>query len=216
MKQTVFSSLHHHFPDKITAITNGITPRRWLLTCNPGLAELVTDAIGDGWITDLDRLRELEPLATDPSFRARFADVKRRNKELLANLIQKRVGVEVDPDSLFDVQIKRIHEYKRQLLNILDAVATWLTIRERPDANWPKRVKILAGKAAPAMRGRSSSSSSPTMWPRHQRRPAHPRAPEARVPAELQCEPGRTGSSPPANCPNRSARPGWKRPGRAT
>jgi glycogen phosphorylase len=149
MKQTVFAGLHHYFPDKITAITNGVTPRRWLLTCNPGLAGLITEAIGDGWATDLDRLRDLAPLARDSAFRDSFAKVKHRNKEILANLVQKRTGVVLDPDALFDVQIKRIHEYKRQLLNILETVATWLAIRERPDAGWQKRVKILAGKAAP-------------------------------------------------------------------
>jgi starch phosphorylase len=149
MKQTVFADLHYYFPDKITAITNGVTPRRWLLTCNPGLAQLVTSAVGERWITDLERLRDLVPLAQDTAFRDSFAKVKRHNKEILANLVQKRMGLAIDPDALFDVQIKRIHEYKRQLLNILEAVATWLAIRERPAAGWQKRVKILAGKAAP-------------------------------------------------------------------
>ena len=149
MKQTVFADLHHYFPDKITAITNGVTPRRWLLTCNPGLSQLVTAAIGERWVTNLERLRELAPLAQDAAFCESFARAKRHNKEILANLVQKRLGLAIDPDALFDVQIKRIHEYKRQLLNILEAIATWLSIRERPDAGWQKRVKILAGKAAP-------------------------------------------------------------------
>jgi starch phosphorylase len=150
MKATVFQRLHQSYPERVTAVTNGITPRRWLLTCNPELSALISEAIGDRWITDLDHLRSLEPLAGDAAFKARFAAVKRHAKANLAQLIAKRTSVTVDPDALFDVQIKRIHEYKRQLLNILETIALWLAIKERPDAAWPTRVKILAGKAAPA------------------------------------------------------------------
>jgi starch phosphorylase len=148
MKETVFRHLHQHFPERITAVTNGITPRRWLLTANPELAALVTEAVGDAWPTDLDRLRGLEPLAEDAGFRSRFAAVRRRSKEHLAQLVTKRLDVALDPEALFDVQVKRIHEYKRQLLNILETVALWQAIKERPEADWTPRVKIIAGKAA--------------------------------------------------------------------
>jgi len=149
MKETVFRHLHHHMPEKIISVTNGITPRRWLLTANPELAALVTEAIGDRWPTDLDALVGLEPLADDAGFRERCRAIRRRNKVVLAQLAAKRTGVILDPDALFDVQVKRIHEYKRQLLNLLEAVALWQAIKERPDAEWTPRVKILAGKAAP-------------------------------------------------------------------
>ena len=150
MKETVFKKLHAYYPDRIGSVTNGVTPRRWLLSCNPALASLVTEAIGERWITDLDALEGLVPLAGDKAFTGRFARVKRHNKEVLAGLIEKRNGIKVDPDALFDVQIKRIHEYKRQLLNILEAVALYLAIKQRPQAFWQKRVKIFGGKAAPS------------------------------------------------------------------
>lgn len=150
MKETVFKKLHGYYPKKITAITNGVTPRRWLLSCNPGLAGLITDAIGERWITDLEALDELTPLADDAGFKERFARVKRANKEVLAALIAKRNGVSVDPDALFDVQIKRIHEYKRQLLNIMEAIALYLAIKRDPGQDWQPRIKIFGGKAAPS------------------------------------------------------------------
>ena len=148
MKQTVFRSLHSHFPDRIVNKTNGITPRRWLMGCNPGLAALLRESIGDAWVDDLERLEDLAPLARDAAFRDRFAMVKRRNKERLAALVRERGGPVLDPAALFDVQIKRIHEYKRQLLNLLEGVALWAAIREAPDAAWTPRVKLFAGKAA--------------------------------------------------------------------
>jgi starch phosphorylase len=151
MKRTVFRALHHHFPDRITAVTNGVTPRRWLLECNPGLAGLITGSLGDArWVADLELLDGLAPLADDPGFRARFAGVKRANKERLAAFVRRRRDLTLDPAALFDVQIKRIHEYKRQLLNILDAVATLADLRDGAAPDGPPRVKILAGKAAPS------------------------------------------------------------------
>ena len=126
MKQTVFRPLHRLFPDRITAITNGVTPRRWLLDANPGLASLISDTLGHGrWITDLERLRGPGAAAEDAGFLARFAAIKQDNKQRLATFVRRRHGIELDPDAMFDVQIKRIHEYKRQLLNILEAVATY-------------------------------------------------------------------------------------------
>ncbi len=150
MKQTVFRGLHKLFPDRIVNQTNGITPRRWLFECNPGLARLVTEVIGDGWVADLEQIEALAPYADDPAFRAGFAEVKLANKERLAAEIRRRLEVTVDPHALFDIHIKRIHEYKRQLLNILEAVALYRAIRDDPYGDWQPRVKIFAGKAAPS------------------------------------------------------------------
>jgi starch phosphorylase len=148
MKRTVFRDLHRAFPDRITNKTNGITARRWLRQCNPDLADLITAAIGPGWLVDLEQLEHLAPLAEDAAFREGFACAKRANKERLAALIAERTGVAVDPAAMFDVQIKRIHEYKRQLLNILETIATYLAIRAHPERDWPPRVKVFGGKAA--------------------------------------------------------------------
>lgn len=151
MKQTVFKPLHRFFPDRITAITNGVTPRRWLLDSNPELAGLITEALGDRrWIADLERLEALVPLAEDASFRERFAAIKRANKARITTFVARRHDLVLPIASLFDVQIKRIHEYKRQLLNILEAVASYAELLDRPDADFPPRVKIFAGKAAPS------------------------------------------------------------------
>jgi starch phosphorylase len=148
MKETVFREMHREFPDRITNKTNGITPRRWLHQCNPGLSRLVTERIGEGWIDDLERLSELNDHVEDAAFRSAFADVKRQNKRALAQVIEERTGVRVDPGALFDVQIKRIHEYKRQLLNLLHTVALYNQMRDNPMADWVPRVKIFGGKAA--------------------------------------------------------------------
>jgi glycogen phosphorylase len=150
MKQTVFADLHKLYPDRINNKTNGITPRRWLMQCNPALTKLVTDRIGPDFLDDIDKLKLLLPHAEDPGFQKQFAEVKLGNKQRLARLIKDRVNITVSPDALFDVQIKRIHEYKRQLLNIIHAVALYDEIRAHPERNWVPRVKIFAGKAAPS------------------------------------------------------------------
>ncbi len=152
MKRTVFKELHRAFPGRITNKTNGITARRWLRQCNPDLSDLISEAIGTGWLTDLEQLEAIAPLAEDGAFRERFARAKRANKERLATLIAERTGVGVDPAAMFDVHIKRIHEYKRQLLNILEAIATYQAIRAEPEAEWTPRVKIFGGKAAASYR----------------------------------------------------------------
>nr|WP_184058512.1 glycogen/starch/alpha-glucan phosphorylase [Sphingomonas aerophila] len=148
MKSTVFADLHRLYPDRINNKTNGITPRRWLQQCNPGLTALVTEAIGPAFLDDAERLADLVPFADDASFRERFAAVKRSNKRMLATYLQESMRLKLDPDALFDVQIKRIHEYKRQLLNILETVALYDQIRSHPERDWVPRVKIFAGKAA--------------------------------------------------------------------
>jgi starch phosphorylase len=149
MRRTIFGDFDRLSPDKILNITNGITPRRWLNQANPGLAALITAHIGGEWVSDLSRIRKLAPFADDPDFRRRFIDVKQANKERLARLIQARLALAVDPSSMFDVQIKRIHEYKRQLLNVLHVVTRYNRIRDgRADGLVPRAV-IFSGKAAP-------------------------------------------------------------------
>ncbi len=149
VKKNLFPELHRLHPGRIINQTNGVTPRRWLKMANRPLAGLITDTIGEGWESDLDRLKGLEPHVADKAFRAAFAGAKRANKVALANWIASDCGVTVSPDALFDVQIKRIHEYKRQLLNILETIAHWSRIRANPKANWVPRVKIFGGKSAP-------------------------------------------------------------------
>ncbi|MER8611255.1 glycogen/starch/alpha-glucan phosphorylase [Mesorhizobium sp. M0435] len=150
MKETVFADLHRLYPDRINNKTNGITPRRWLIQCNPGLTALTREAIGDGFLDDIDEIKLLDPFAEDAAFRDKFAAVKRANKTRLANLVADRLGIKVDPSALFDIQVKRIHEYKRQLLNILEAVALYDQIRSHPERDWMPRVKFFGGKAAPS------------------------------------------------------------------
>ena len=148
MRDTVFGELHALHPERIVNQTNGITPRRWLHGCNPDLSGLITEAIGPGWVTDLDQIARLAPLAEDAGFRARFAAAKRANKERLTRWLADRY-VEVPPTAMFDVHIKRMHEYKRQLMNILEAIAAWNAMRRDPQAGWAPRVRIFGGKAAP-------------------------------------------------------------------
>lgn len=148
MKSTVFADLHRLYPARINNKTNGITPRRWLQQCNPGLTALIREAIGDAFLDDAEQLAALAPFAGDASFRERFGQVKRSNKEQLADQLKERMRLRVDPGALFDVQIKRIHEYKRQLLNLVETVALYDEIRSHPERDWVPRVKIFAGKAA--------------------------------------------------------------------
>ncbi len=149
VKKTVFADLHKLHPDRIVNQTNGITPRRWLKLANPALSTLITETIGAGWEADLERLEGLEPHLEDAGFVERFGTAKRANKETLSRWIAETCGVSVDPAAMFDVQIKRIHEYKRQLLNILETVSLWQQIHDDPNGDWAPRVKIFGGKSAP-------------------------------------------------------------------
>lgn len=149
VKKNLFPELDRLHPGRIVNQTNGVTPRRWLRMCNAPLSSLITDTIGAGWEDNLDRLRELEKPIETKAFRKKFDAAKRVNKVALSNWIAETQGVKVSPDALFDVQIKRIHEYKRQLLNILQTIAHWHRLRSNPNANWVPRVKIFGGKAAP-------------------------------------------------------------------
>ncbi|MFM2043978.1 MAG: glycogen phosphorylase [Pseudomonadota bacterium] len=149
MKKTVFADFHRIFPDRITNKTNGITPRRWLHQANPPLAKLISSRIGNGWIADLGQLKALASRVDDEVFREEFRRAKRQNKKRLAAYIARHVQVDVNVDSLFDVQVKRIHEYKRQLLNLLQTVALYNEIRDNPTVDFVPVTKIFAGKAAP-------------------------------------------------------------------
>jgi starch phosphorylase len=139
-------------PERFNNKTNGVTPRRWLLVTNPPLADLITQAIGDAWITDLSQLRQLVPLAQDKTFRGNFRKATRDGKVRFANWLKVTTGQVVDPDSLFDSQVKRIHEYKRQLLNVLHIVIQYNRLRQNPNLDVPARTCFFAGKAAPAYR----------------------------------------------------------------
>lgn len=149
MKRTIFADFERVTPGKIINMTNGVTPRRWLNQANPGLAKLITERIGKGWLTDLYQLKKLRELVDDAGFQQQFSGVKQANKVHLAELIREKLGIEVDPNSLFDIQIKRIHEYKRQLLNVLHVITLYNRIRSGSHPDTVPRTVILAGKAAP-------------------------------------------------------------------
>jgi len=149
LKQNVFRDFHELWPEKYNNKTNGITPRRWLQLCNPDLADLITEHIGKGWIKNLDKLRDLEPLAADASFRKKWRAVKKHNKDNLAAIIRKRHELDVNTDSMFDCQVKRIHEYKRQMLNVLHVITLYNRIKSNPAATCIPRTVIFSGKAAP-------------------------------------------------------------------
>jgi glycogen phosphorylase len=149
MKQTIFADFDRFYPGKFVNMTNGITPRRWLNQANPRLAKLISSRIGCDWIKDLVQLKQLEKLSKDAKFCKAFSDVKRANKERFADFLKLNYQIEVNVDSLFDVQIKRIHEYKRQLLNLLHVVTLYNRIRHHPEGDYVPRTVIFAGKSAP-------------------------------------------------------------------
>ncbi|MCF7686942.1 MAG: glycogen/starch/alpha-glucan phosphorylase [Cephaloticoccus sp.] len=150
LKATVLRDFYALWPDKFTNKTNGVTPRRFLALANPGLAKLITSRIGSAWVSDLDQLRGLEPFATDPDFQMAWQQVKHANKVRLAGAIRASTGIKVDPDSLFDIQVKRIHEYKRQHLNLLHVLTLYHRLKQNPSARITPRTVIFGGKAAPA------------------------------------------------------------------
>jgi starch phosphorylase len=149
LKSDLFPEFDALFPGKFNNKTNGITPRRWLLSCNPRLSDLITSKIGNGWERNLDELRGLEAFAKDPEFQRQFMEVKHANKVDLAQIIKQECGVEVDPSALFDVQIKRLHEYKRQHLNLLHILALYRRLIQNPNLDIAPRVFIFGAKAAP-------------------------------------------------------------------
>lgn len=149
VKETVFADLHAQYPERIINQTNGITPRRWLYSCNRPLRHLINDTIGTNWPDNLDQLSGLTAHVDDSAFLDRFQRAKDDNKVALSNWLQARDGISLDPAAMYDVQIKRIHEYKRQLMNLLETVALWNDMHDNPNADWTPRVKIFGGKAAP-------------------------------------------------------------------
>ena len=146
--ETIFADFAALWPERFTNMTNGVTPRRWLALANPALAALIDGRLGLGWRRDLGQLKALLPLAEDAGFREAFRSIKQHNKQRLAALIHRSTGITVDASSLFDVQVKRIHEYKRQLLNLLHAVTRYRAILAQPNAEWVPRTIVFAGKAA--------------------------------------------------------------------
>jgi starch phosphorylase len=149
LRNKVLRDFAEYWPSKFNNKTNGITPRRWLLKSNPRLAQLITEAIGEGWICDLEELRKLEKFADDPAFRESFRAVKQHNKQALARLIRDSLGINVSAESLFDVQVKRMHEYKRQLLLVLYIIVLYNRLKSDPALNVVPRTFIISGKAAP-------------------------------------------------------------------
>ncbi|MCU0909854.1 MAG: glycogen/starch/alpha-glucan phosphorylase [Rhodobacteraceae bacterium] len=149
MKETVFAELHRLHPDRIVNQTNGVTPRRWVLSANPRLSKLISEAVGPGWEDDLERLAGLEAVIDGDGFASAFMAAKRANKVELSDWIAESLGIKLDPDAMFDVQIKRIHEYKRQHMNILQAIAEWQALRDAPGSAKVPKVRLFAGKAAP-------------------------------------------------------------------
>jgi glycogen phosphorylase len=150
LRTMTVKDLAEMFPERFSNKTNGVTPRRWLLMSNPALARTITDAIGDGWMTDLSELKKLKPLADDRSLRSAFVKAKREAKSQFADWLKRTTGETVDPDSIFDAQIKRIHEYKRQLLNAVRVVVLYNRLRENPKLDMAPRTFFFSGKAAPA------------------------------------------------------------------
>jgi starch phosphorylase len=150
MKESIFADFAALWPERFNNKTNGVTPRRWLAQANPGLAALLDQRLGRGWRRQLDQLEGLRHAIELPGFLGSVRKVKRQNKERLARLVLKQLGVDLNPDALFDVQVKRIHEYKRQLLNVLHVITRYQRILANPDAQWVPRVVVFAGKAASA------------------------------------------------------------------
>lgn len=149
MKKTIFHDFYGKFPYKFTNVTNGITPRRWLRQCNKPLADLISEKIGEEWVEDLGRLQQIEQWADDPDFGARFTKIKKQKKIELADYIREALGVTVNPDSIFDIQVKRMHEYKRQLLAAFHAITLYNRIKADPEGDHTPRTIIFGGKAAP-------------------------------------------------------------------
>jgi starch phosphorylase len=149
LKNSLFADFHQFYPQKFKNITNGVTPRRWLLQANPPLSRLITEAIGPDWVCDLSKLRGLIPLADDQQFRQAFAEAKIENKKRLARYVLRKMSMGINPRTMFDCQFKRMHEYKRQLLNILHVITRYNRIKENPEGDFTPRTVMIGGKAAP-------------------------------------------------------------------
>uniref|UniRef100_A0A7V2ZLB4 Alpha-1,4 glucan phosphorylase n=1 Tax=Ignavibacterium album TaxID=591197 RepID=A0A7V2ZLB4_9BACT len=150
LKTRIFPDFHKIYPKKFLCVTNGITPRRWIRAANPELSKLITSKIGEEWVRDLSQLKQIEKYVDDPAFRKKWREVKMHNRRLLIDYIKNENGIEVNPDSMFDVQVKRFHEYKRQLLNVLHVITLYNRIKDNPKIKMVPRTVIFGGKAAPA------------------------------------------------------------------
>ncbi|PKM11305.1 MAG: glycogen phosphorylase [Gammaproteobacteria bacterium HGW-Gammaproteobacteria-3] len=149
LQEGLFKDFYQLWPKKFNNKTNGVTPRRWLAACNPPLAELISRTIGDGWLTDLSELKKLKPFAEDAKFREQWFKIQQLSKQKLINYKKNELGIDLDVNALFDVQVKRIHEYKRQLLNVLHVIHLYDRIKRGDTANWTNRCVLIGGKAAP-------------------------------------------------------------------
>ncbi|MEJ5262292.1 MAG: glycogen/starch/alpha-glucan phosphorylase [Ignavibacterium sp.] len=150
LKTRIFPDFHKIYPKKFLCVTNGITPRRWIRAANPELSKLITSKIGEEWVRDLSQLKKLEQFVDDAAFRKKWREVKMHNRRLLIDYIKNENGIEINPDSMFDVQVKRFHEYKRQLLNVLHVITLYNRIKDNPKIKMVPRTVIFGGKAAPA------------------------------------------------------------------
>jgi starch phosphorylase len=182
LKQDVLRDFYALWPERFGNKTNGVTPRRWIALCNPRLTSFITRSIGDGWIKDLSDLKRLEPLADDAEFRSQWRGIKYANKCDFASFVRERTGILIDPTSLYDVQVKRIHEYKRQHLNILHVIALYHRLRSAPNWEIVPRTFIFGGKAAPAYRLAKLIIKLITAVG------DVARSAQGRLPAELQCQ----------------------------
>ena len=152
LKEIELKDFYEIYPERFNNKTNGITPRRWLAKCNPGLSHLITETIGSNWVKDLEELKKLKPFADDKSFKEKFMKVKHDNKVLLSNQIKDLHGISLDPDSIFDIQVKRLHEYKRQLLNVFQIIDLYITLKLSPKLDIQPRTFLFAAKAAASYR----------------------------------------------------------------
>jgi starch phosphorylase len=170
IKTTIFREFHAVMPEKFQNKTNGVTQRRWLAFCNPALSELITETLGtSAWVKELDLLQGLREYAEDPAFQKRWGEIKRENKQRLADLVFEKTGTRVPTDALFDIQVKRIHEYKRQLLNVFAIIHRYNALKamsKEERAKQVPRVCIVGGKAAPGYDMAKESSSSSRRWAR--------------------------------------------------
>ena len=188
LRETTVRDLAEAFPERFSNKTNGVTPRRWLRLANPPLAETISAAIGDAWIADLARLKELRPLADDASFRMKVLAAKRAAKARFVDWVKRHTEIVVDPDTIFDCQIKRIHEYKRQLLNALRIVVLYDRLRENPSLAMPPRTFFFAGKAAPAYQlAKVIIKFINNLAARHRQRSRGSGKAESCVPSGIQC-----------------------------
>ena len=212
LKSDVLRDFHDLWPEKFSNKTNGVTPRRWMVLCNPRLSQFITRVIGDNWIRHLEELRRLEPMIEDAQFRAEWRDIKRSNKTALAAIIRERTGVTVNPDALFDVQVKRIHEYKRQHLNVLHVIGLYHRLKTDPTLEiHAAHVHLRRQGRARLSPGEADHQADHGGGRRGQSRPGRARPDQGRVPARTSTSPTASASIRRPTCRSRF-RPPARRP----